>query len=87
MYIERCFKLSCDAGEGYALTISLQSAVLGSFYVDTLPSFGTYITHIGSDVHVISVPVCRGQAHVNQEPSMSRLSVALALVHFLRRVS
>ena len=47
-----------------------------------LPSFGTYVAHVLSDVCVVCVPGSRGQALVTQEPSVSRLSGTSAIIHF-----
>lgn len=50
-----------------------------------LPSFGTYVVHVGSDVHVVIMPGSRGPTHVTLEPSMSRLSGTSAVIHFPRK--
>ena len=86
MYIKRCCGVSSDAGVGAVFfPCPHRGQCQADFPQTQLPSFGTYVVHVGSDVHVVSVPDSRGQTHVTPEPSMSRLSGTLAIIHFPRK--
>lgn len=49
------------------------------------PSFGTYVVHVGSDVHVVIMPGSQRTNPCNPGPSMSRLSGTSAVIHFPRK--
>lgn len=86
MYIRRCFSDPGMQGKAMFLPCSHREQCQADFLQTHFLSFGIYVATVGSDVYVVSVPGSRGQTHVTPEPSVSRLSVALAIIHFPRRL-